>query len=112
MTARITVEGNLGSTPELRVTENGMAIATFRLASTKRVKNQDGTWSDGNTSWYRVSAFRTLAEAIIDQAYPKGTKVVITGNLEISEWTDKEGNKRHTPEIAADTFGVIPKAAR
>ena len=61
----VTLTGNLTDDPELRVTPNGAAVANFRLAVTPRVK--DGTtWKDGETSYFRVNAWRDLAENLTE----------------------------------------------
>ena len=63
MTDSITVTGVVGSDPRVHVTTQGLAITSFRLASTRRYFDRaKGTWEDGETNWYTVSGFRQLAQ--------------------------------------------------
>jgi single-strand DNA-binding protein len=61
----VTIVGNLTDDPEVSFTPNGAAVCNFRLAVTARVKDGEG-WRDGDTSFYRITAWRQLAEHIGD----------------------------------------------
>ena len=74
----VTLTGNLTDDPELKFTPNGAAVANFRLAVTPRVKDGD-TWRDGETSFFRVSAWRDLAENLIPGRAPGSPEVVPVG---------------------------------
>jgi single-strand DNA-binding protein len=60
-----TIVGNLVDDPELRFTNNGIAVANMRVAVTQRVQ-QDGEWRDGDTSFLRVDVWRGQAEHLAD----------------------------------------------
>lgn len=98
----ITIVGRVGSEPET-VGSNGLR---FRVATNDRVKNDTtGEWEDKNTSWWTIKAWRTLAEqskAVIK----KGMEVIIVGKIYEESWTDKEGAKRTSYEINADSISV------
>jgi single-strand DNA-binding protein len=96
----VTLIGNLTDDPELKFTPNGAAVASFRLAVTPRVKDGDG-WRDGDTSFFRVNAWRDLAENLHD-SLPKGTRVVVVGQLKARSWETPEGDKRSVVEVTAD----------
>ena len=86
MTDTITVTGVVGSDPRLHVTTQGLAIASFRLASTRRYFDRaKGTWEDGETNWYTVSGFRQLASNTI-ASVRKGDRVVVQGRLRVRSW--------------------------
>ena len=59
---QITIVGNLTDDPELRYTPNGAAVVNFSVAVTPRIRDEGGGWKDGDTSFFRVNAWRTLAE--------------------------------------------------
>src|SRR5437867_10993526 len=59
---QITIVGNLTDDPELRYTPNGAAVVNFPVAVTPRIRDEGGGWKDGDTSFFRVRAWRTLAE--------------------------------------------------
>lgn len=104
MTDNITVTGVVGSDPRLHVTTQGLAITSFRLASTRRYFDRaKGTWEDGDTNWYTVSGFRQLAHNTV-ASVAKGERVVVHGRLRLRAW--ESGEKSGTAiEIEADSIG-------
>jgi single-strand DNA-binding protein len=104
MTDTITVTGVVGSDPRLHVTTQGLAIASFRLASTRRYFDRaKGTWEDGETNWYTVSGFRQLASNAIASVH-KGDRVVVHGRLRVRSWENGEKSGLAV-EIEADSIG-------
>jgi len=71
----VTLIGNLTDDPELKHLPNGSAVANFRIAVTPRVKDGD-TWRDGDTSYFRVNAWRQLAENVVPSLIPDYPEVV------------------------------------
>ncbi|MDQ0575634.1 single-stranded DNA-binding protein [Agromyces albus] len=104
MTDNITVTGVVGSDPKHHVTSQGLAITSFRLASTRRYFDRSkGTWEDGETNWYTVSAFRQLAFNA-STSIVRGERVVVHGRLRLRAW--ETGEKSGTAvEIEADAIG-------
>jgi single-strand DNA-binding protein len=70
-----TIVGNLVDDPELRFTNNGIAVANLRVAVTQRIQ-QDGEWRDGDTSFLKVNVWQGLADSL-----SKGDRVMVTGRL-------------------------------
>ena len=102
--ADITVTGNLTGDPELNYgANNGAARLSFSVASNKRFKVGD-EWQE-ETSFFNVTAWRGTAENAAN-VLEKGLPVVIKGRLEQRSWENKEGEKRSTVEIVADTIAV------
>ena len=90
MTDTITVTGVVGSDPRLHVTTQGLAITSFRLASTRRYFDRaKGTWEDGETNWYTVSGFRQLAQNAA-ASVRKGDRIVVQGRLRLRAWESGE----------------------
>ncbi len=105
MTETVTVRGFLGSDVRDFTTKDGVPISTFRLASTVRRYDRDsGTWVNGNTNWYSVSSFRTLAQNT-KYALQKGDPVIVTGRLRVRQWENDEGGRGTTAEIDAEAIG-------
>ena len=96
----VTLIGNLTDDPELKITSGGAAVANFRLAVTPRVRDDDG-WRDGETSFFRVNAWRDLAENVAD-SLGKGARTVVVGRLRSRSWETPEGEKRSVVEVEAD----------
>src|SRR5919109_1214945 len=67
---QVTIVGNLTDDPELRYTPNGAAVATIRVAVNRRIPDGAGGWKDAETSFFRVNAWRTLAENAADEVGP------------------------------------------
>ncbi|WOH94947.1 single-stranded DNA-binding protein [Corynebacterium urealyticum] len=94
-------EATLVADPELRYTNNGTAVANFRVASNSRRKNQQtGQWEDGDTTFLAVSAFGGLGENIAAE-FKKGEKITVTGQLKQRDY-EKDGQKRTAYEVAAN----------
>ena len=99
----ITVVGNLTADPELRFTKSGKAVASLNVAESTRVKEGD-TWKDGDTTYWRVTAWDGLAEHIGD-SLQKGLRVIVTGRVASRTYETREGEKRTVYEISADAVG-------
>jgi single-strand DNA-binding protein len=104
-----TIVGNLVEDPELRFTNNGIAVANLRVAVTQRIQ-QDGEWRDGDTSFLKVNVWRAQAEHLAD-SLGKGDRVMVTGRLRQRSWETPEGDKRSVTEIEADEVGASLKWA-
>ena len=101
----ITVVGNLTADPELRYTQNGLAVANMTIASTPRVfDRQANDWKDGEALFLRASVWREFAEHVAG-SLTKGTRVIATGRLKQRSYDTKEGEKRTTIELEIDEIG-------
>jgi len=99
----VTLVGNLCADPELGKTPNDIPVATLRLAVTPRVRDGQG-WTDGPTSFYRVTCWRQLAEHACD-TLTKGARVVVTGRLRIRQYETDDGRRGQAAEVDADDLG-------
>lgn len=101
----ITVVGNLTADPELRYTQNGVAVASFTIASTPRTYDrQAGEWKDGDALFLRASVWRDFAEHAAN-SLTKGMRVVAQGRLRQRSYETREGEKRTSYEIEIDEIG-------
>ena len=102
---QITVVGNLTSDPELRYTQNGLAVANFTIAQTSRTFDRaSNDWKDGDTVFLRSSVWREVAEHVAG-SLTKGTRVIATGVLKQRSYETKEGEKRTSFELEVDEIG-------
>lgn len=107
----VTVIGNLTSDPELRFTPNGLAVASFTVASTTRILDKTSNeWKDGDTLFLRCSVWRQYAENVAE-SLTKGTRVLVTGRLKQRSYETKEGEKRTVVEMEVDDVGPALKNA-
>lgn len=98
------IAGNLGNDVEMRYLPNGDAVANFSVAVTDTWKDQAGNKQE-KTTWYRVNAFRKLAE-ICGQYLKKGSSVLIAGKMQCREW-EKDGVKHYSWELRAETMQML-----
>lgn len=101
----ITVVGNLTSDPELRYTQNGLAVANFTIASTPRnFDRATSEWKDGESLFLRASVWREFAEHVAG-SLTKGSRVIASGRLKQRSYETKEGEKRTSMELEIDEIG-------
>jgi single-strand DNA-binding protein len=82
---------------------HGVAVANLRVASTPRIKRK-GQWMDGDTTWYSVSAWRSLADNIRDSV-KKGDAVIVHGKLRTDAWKREDGQVSSTLLVEASFVG-------
>ena len=107
---QVVVVGNLTDDPELRFTPQGVAVANFRVAVSPRIKDANGQWKDGDTSFFRINCWRQLAENVAE-TLTRGSRTIIVGRLKMRSWETQEGEKRTVVEIEADEIGPSLKWA-
>jgi single-strand DNA-binding protein len=101
----ITVVGNLTADPELRYTQNGLAVANFTIASTPRTfDRQANEWKDGEALFLRASVWREFAEHVAG-SLSKGSRVIATGRLKQRSYDDRDGQRRTSIELEVDEIG-------
>jgi len=101
---KITIVGYLGRDPESRFLPDGNAVCNFSVATTEKRKGRGGT--EEATTWFRINCWGKLAE-ICQQYLSKGKQVYVDGRLSQAEYTDKDGNKRTTLEVRADSVNFL-----
>lgn len=97
MLNHITIMGRFVRDPELRRTGSGVAVASFRLAVDRDFQNN----GEKKTDFIDCVAWRGTGE-FVAKHFTKGRMAVVSGRLEMREWTDKDGSKRVSAEINAD----------
>lgn len=100
MLNHITIMGRLTRDPELRRTGSGVAVTSFTLAVDRDYNPKDG--GEKETDFIDCNAWRNTAE-FIAKHFSKGSMAVVSGRLQIRNWTDKDGNKRRSAEVVADS---------
>ena len=103
----ITVVGNLTADPELRYTQNGLAVANFTIASTPRTfDRQANEWKDGDALFLRASVWREFAEHVAG-SLTKGSRVIAQGRLRQRSYQDREGQQRTSIELEATNDAMV-----
>ena len=99
MLNHITIMGRLTRDPELRYTHSQLPVASFTVACDRDFGGRDG--GEKQTDFIDCVAWRHTAE-FVSKYFTKGSMAVVSGRLQIRDWTDREGNKRRSAEIVAD----------
>ena len=97
--------GNLGADPEVRYTQSGSPVCSFRIACSEKYKDASGNMQE-NTEWVPIVAWGKLAE-ICSQYLHKGSRVYIEGKLQTRKWQDQGGADRYTTEIIAREMKML-----
>ncbi|MEI6555953.1 MAG: single-stranded DNA-binding protein [Paludibacter sp.] len=105
---KVILIGNVGKDPEVRYLDKNVAVANITLATTERgYTTQSGTQVPEKTEWHNIVAWRGLAE-VAEKFIKKGTQIYVEGKLQTRQW-EKDGIKRYTTEIYADTIQLLGK---
>lgn len=100
MLNHIVIMGRLTRDPELRHTQTGTAVASFTLAVDRDFRDKQS--GERATDFIDVVAWRSTGE-FVSRYFTKGRMAVVEGRLQIRDWTDKDGNKRRSAEVVADS---------
>ena len=108
MLNHIVIMGRLTRDPELRYTQSQTPVASFRVAVDRDYAPKDG--GERQTDFIDCVAWRSTAE-FVSKYFQKGSMAVVSGRLQIRDWTDRDGNKRRSAEIVADNvyFGPLQR---
>jgi len=102
---KVILVGNLGRDPEIRYTQGGQPVANFTLATTESFTSREGKREE-RTEWHRIVVWGKTAE-LCTQYLAKGRTVYLEGRIQTREWEDKEGQKRRTTEVVAQTVQFL-----
>lgn len=99
---KITIIGHVGKMPELKYTPAGMAVCTFSVATSEKVKGEE------HTTWFKCNVWGKSAENA-NQYVAKGRLIYIEGRLRMSEYTNREGVQRTTLEVNVSDWHLLDK---
>lgn len=102
---KVTLIGNLGKEPEVRVAQNGSKIVQLSIATSEGWKDRQTGERREKTEWHRVVIFNTNLADIAERYLKKGSKVYIEGQLQTRKWQDQSGAERYTTEVVIAQFG-------
>ena len=102
---RVVITGNLTRDPELRSTSGGTSVCSLRVAVNSRRKDESGNWVD-KPNYFDVTVWGQQGENCA-QYLAKGRPVAVDGRLNWREWEDREGGKRQSVDIIADSVQFL-----
>lgn len=101
----VTLVGFVASEPKVRYVNSGTPVAHMRIGSTiRKMDRETGEWRDGETHFYSVSCWRSLASNAATCLH-KGQPVIVAGKLRVNHWEDRAGTPRAEVEVEAETIG-------
>jgi single-strand DNA-binding protein len=103
---KVILIGNLGRDPELRYTQGGTAVATLNIATTRSYTKTNSNERVEETEWHRVVVWGKQAE-FCNQYLTKGRQVYVEGRLQTRNYEDKDGVKRYSTEVIAETVQFL-----
>lgn len=107
---KVFLAGNLTRDVELRYTPGGMAVAAFGMAINRKFKSKSGEQKE-EVCFVDINAFGRTGE-VISEYLSKGNPVYIEGRLQFNQWETKDGQKRNTLRVVADSFQFIPTGGK
>ncbi len=99
MLNHIVLMGRLTRDPELRYTQSQIPVASFTLAVDRDFGGRDS--AERQTDFIDIVAWRNTAE-FVSKYFNKGSMAVVSGRLQLRDWTDRDGNKRRSAEVVAE----------
>ena len=103
------IVGNVGRDPELRYTQAGVAVCDFSVAVSRRWNDSASGQQREKTTWFRVSAWRGLAETV-QQFVTKGMQVMVAGEVDVSAYVGQDGEARGSLELTARDIQFLGRA--
>jgi single-strand DNA-binding protein len=110
MFQQLILVGHLGGDPELRYTSDGTPVASFSVAVNRTWTKEDGSHGD-ETTWFRVTAWRKLAETA-NQYLKKGRQVLVVGRVSGRGYVATDGTPRASLEVTAETIRFMSGGPR
>lgn len=101
---KVALLGNLGSDPEIRSTNDGKEIASFRMATSEAWKDRSTGEKKEKTEWHRVVVFNEGLVGVIKNYVKKGSKIYLEGSLQTRKWVDNSGVEKYTTEVILQNF--------
>ena len=106
---KVILLGHLGKDPDIRHLEGGVTVASFSIATSENFRDKNSGEKREQTEWHNIVMWRNLAESVEKSELKKGDRVYLEGKIRTRQWQDKEGNKRSSVEIVADTFTIVTR---
>jgi single-strand DNA-binding protein len=101
---KVILIGNLGRDPEVRNTQDGMAIVNLSVATSENWRDKASGERKEKTEWHRVVIFNERLGEVAQKYLKKGSKVYIEGQLQTRKWTDQSGVEKYTTEVVLSRF--------
>ncbi len=102
---KVLLIGNLGRDPEIRYTQQGLAVVNFSIATTERWNDKASGQRQEKTEWHRIVVFGKQAETC-EKYLSKGSSIFVEGRLQTRSY-EKDGQTHYITEIVANNFQFL-----
>lgn len=106
---KVILVGNMAADPELKQTNSGTSVCSFRIAVNRRFAKADQ--GQQTVDFFDIVAWRQTAEFVC-RYFKKGNPILVCGQLQTRSWTDNQGQKRNTVEVVADEATFVASASQ
>lgn len=104
MLNRVILQGRLVADPELRHTQNNIAVATYRIAVDRNYATRDANGNrQSQADFINIVSWRQAAE-FVSRYFTKGSMILVEGQLQVRDYTDRDGNRRYVTEVVTDNI--------
>ena len=101
---KVLLLGNLGSDPEIRVSQEGSKMATFSIATNETWKDKNTNEQQKRTEWHRIVIFSPGLAEIAEKYLKKGSLIYVEGQLRNRKYTDQSGMEKNISEVVLKGF--------
>lgn len=102
---KVILAGRVASDPELKQTQSGVSVCSFRIAVNRRFSSRDPQ-QQSEADFFNVTAWQNLAD-IVARYFHKGTAICVCGRIQNRSWVDQNGQKRYMTDIIADEINFV-----
>lgn len=103
---KVILLGHLGADPDIRRTQDGRQIASFRLATSETWRDKNNGERREKTEWHTIVVFNEALARLAEQYLRKGSKIYLEGQLTTRKWQDQNGNDRYSTEVVLQGFNA------
>lgn len=103
---KVILAGRMVADPELKQTQTGISVVSFRIAVNRRYVSRDSQQGQPEADFFNVTAWRNIAE-FVSKYFHKGSAVCVVGSIQNRTWTDQQGVKRYMTDIIADEVNFV-----
>lgn len=107
---KVILGGRLTADPELRQTQNGIPVASFTIAVSRRAKSQSdqqqGASQQPSADFFNCTAWRMQAE-FVSRYFRRGSSICVVGSIQNRSWTDQQGVKRYSTDIVVEEINFV-----
>lgn len=107
---KVTLIGNVGSDPDIRMTPSGTKVAKFSVATNETFNDRSGRQQE-RTQWHRLTFFGRLSD-IVEQWVKKGDRLYVEGRLEYSQTQTPQGETRYWTDIIVRDMIMLGSGGR